>query len=273
MAIASYSTYATRCKQPSQLIQLSKVSTSCAGFDGRFNSYWSAAPNAGSTPSTAEVPTRTVAGAIGQANPSGTLRILRGELTTDRYLFGLIIADRLSHQGGLSGTATGAQTTNLPTAALTRYTDGVGVMAMLEIYTAIGTSGATVTASYTNQAGSSGQTTIATPFGVTNYSAVRRAVILPLASGDSGVRAVASVTLSGSTGTAGNFGVTLFRPLVMFPTWWESEQADADGLLSLGGLLPQVLSDACLMVLAVGRSDGSGGSASAFCANLFLNED
>ena len=34
---------------------------------------------------------------------------------------------------------------------------------------------------------------------------------LPLQAGDLGVTAVASVTLSGTTGTAGNFGITLVK--------------------------------------------------------------
>jgi hypothetical protein len=83
---------------------------------------------------------------------------------------------------------------------------------MVEIYTVIGTTARTITASYTNQAGTSGRTTIAANIGATGFREETRAIFLPLASGDTGVQAVASVTLSGTTGTAGNFGVTVLQP-------------------------------------------------------------
>ena len=77
----------------------------------------------------------------------------------------------------------------------------------------------TVTASYTNQAGTSGRTTTSVNFWsgglgqATVPPTANQVQFLPLQSGDYGVRAVASVTLSASTLTAGNFGVFLFKPL------------------------------------------------------------
>jgi hypothetical protein len=124
-----------------------------------------------------------------------------------------LIIDRLSHQGGLDGNSALTQTTNLPTAALTRFTSGVGVMIGLTIYTAVGTAGSTITASYTNQAGTSGRTTVAQVFGITANNTAGRLLILPLAAGDTGARSVESVTLASGSGTSGNFGVTLFKIL------------------------------------------------------------
>jgi hypothetical protein len=169
----------------------------------------------------------------------------------------LVLCDRLSHQGGLSGTATGAQTTNLPTAALTRYTDGVGVMLGLEIYTQIGTTATTITASYTDQDGNTGQTTAATAWGATGFREASRLVVLPLAAGDTGVRAVASVTAAATTGTAGNFGVTLFKPLVAIPCVGSVIQ-DHDALLGMSSQLVQILDDACLFWLYVSTTTTAG---------------
>jgi hypothetical protein len=170
-----------------------------------------------------------------------------------------LVCDRLSHQGGLSGTAAGAQTTNLPTAALTRYTSGVGVFAALEIYSTVGTTATTVTASYTNESGSSGRTSPAMAFGGTNEREVGRIVVLPLQSGDVGVRSVESVTLAGTTGSVGNFGVTLFRPLAFMPAanigGWNYLY---DGVLAAGVSIPQVVSDACLFTLTVASASGYG---------------
>ena len=101
-------------------------------------------------------------------------------------------------------------------------------MMALEIYSAIGTSAGTITASYTNEAGTSGQASPATSFGVSGFQQAQRFIPLPLAAGDVGVRAVASVAMSATSGTAGNFGVTLFKPLgaIFVPT--ASRQVDTD---------------------------------------------
>ena len=44
------------------------------------------------------------------------------------------LADFLVHSGGMSGTVTTEQTTGLPTVALSRYTNGDGIMAALIVY-------------------------------------------------------------------------------------------------------------------------------------------
>ena len=128
-----------------------------------------------------------------------------------------IVVDRLSHQGGLNATGTGAQTTNLPTAALPRFTNGIGVMMAIEIYTQIGTTTTTVTVSYTNQDGTSGRTSPAIQIGGTGYREAGRILIPSLQAGDTGVRSVESIQLAGNTGTAGSIGITLFRPLFLIP--------------------------------------------------------
>ena len=124
-----------------------------------------------------------------------------------------ILIDRLGHTGGLSGTVATAQTTNLPTAALpTRATGGAGVMAALQIYTTLGATNANVTCSYTNQSGTAARTGTA-EFVITPISTL----VYPftLEGADSGVRSVESVTLSVSTGTVGDFGVLLYKPLMV----------------------------------------------------------
>lgn len=126
------------------------------------------------------------------------------------------LCDRLSHQGNLNATATTTQTTNLPTAALPRYTDGVGVMMALEIYTQIGSTASSFTVSYTNSDGTPGRTSPPMTIGGTGFREANRFIQIPLASGDKGVRSVESITLAGNTGTAGAMGITLYKPLAMF---------------------------------------------------------
>jgi len=160
------------------------------------------------------------------------------------------LIDRLSHQGGLSGTTTTTQTTNLPTAALTRYTSGVGVFAALEFYTAVGATDAVWTVVYTNQAGT-GSRSVSFIMGQT--PSANGFIIIPLQGTDSGVRSVESVTLTPSTGTAGNFGVTLFKPLCFIPGTPSRITRPLD-IFSLPGWNTPIDDSACLQWLLHGGS-------------------
>lgn len=252
MALADLDAFTAALKNPQEGVSLGFGTTLTGVSLGRPADCWVPQAPAGVAPTTAVVPTRTTAGAIGQQNGSGTLAILGARFNATSPSV-VIIADRLSHQGGLSGTTTGAQTTNLPTAALTRYTGGDGVMIGLTIYSQVGTTGTTVTASYTNQAGTSGRTTPAVAFGATSFREGGRLILLPLQAGDTGVQAVASVTLAASTATAGNFGVTLFKPLVAVLAQDQSGVVASDFITgSMGGGIPEVVDDACLYPIVIG---------------------
>lgn len=168
----------------------------------------------------------------------------------------LIVADILNHSGGISGSISTQQTTNLPTAPLTRYTDGEGVMAGLVIYTALGTTGTTFTVSYTNQNGVSGSISTATGIGgaaTTGLNTVGGLLLIPLASGDSGVRSVESVTFAGTTGTVGNAGIILFKPLAMIALNQFEGAHVVDGVSTGGfvGALAQAEPNACISLLGI----------------------
>ena len=197
-------------------------SAAAATVSGRLTSLWQYNRHPGAstaTPSTAAALSNATTGSLLHTSPSGSKkkRLVGIGLGGASAAGTLIVYDRLCHQGGLSGTSATEQTTNLPTAALTRYTDGAGVQIWLEIFTQIGTTATTITASYTNQAGTDSRTTQQANWGATGLREAQRLVRLPLASGDTGVRAVASVTAAGTTGTAGNFGVVLAKPLLTIP--------------------------------------------------------
>lgn len=237
---------------------------------GRRTSLWTLAPLGGAAPTTAAVPTRATLGALdgfvnGGSNP---LRVVEAEAGC-RFATGgvLTLCDRLSHQGGLSAIVTGAQTTNLPTAALTRQTSGEGVKLGLEIYTIIGTTGTTITCSYTNQAGTAGQVTQPIVFGATNNREAGLLLPVPLAAGDSGVRAVANVNLVASTVTAGNFGVTLYRELLRVPLYGLGQYAQFDPLLDWGAC-PEIEDDACLFWMMTGT-----GTTGEIVGSLSFAED
>lgn len=225
---------------------------------GRITSLWQydGQPGASNTnPTTSTVLTNASSGALKQTtSATGAKKRLLSLVAVGLVAGTLIVYDRLVHTGGLSGTTTGAQTTNLPTSALTRYTTGAGVEAWAEIYTAVGTTATTITASYTDDAGNTGNATPTIAFGGTGLNNAQRIIPLPLAAGDRGVRAVASMTIAASTLTAGAFGCTLAFPLVTIPLPVAGIGNQWAGVLVSGGPLDLgATSDACV--------------AFAFCAN------
>lgn len=171
-------------------------------------------PGAAAVPATVAGNTlsRTSLGAMPIPAPSGTTYISSFEgVSTSSATF--MLADRLVETAGLSSIVTTAQTVN--TVALpARATGAADVELWLEIYTALGaTVSATVTASYTNQAGVAGRTATLVG-GFPASPAVNRTFQMALQAGDTGVQSVQSVTTGTSSGTAGNFGVVLRRSLI-----------------------------------------------------------
>lgn len=260
-AISTYADYNTARKNAVQVGMIKTVNVTPSGILG---SNWLSTPLAGSAPTTAATCDNTTTGALNKDTMAATNSL-------DMYLceahgrgnagaeINVWIVDRLSHMGGLSGTTTGTITTNLPTAALTRYTSGAGVMAAVEIYTAIGTTATAARISYTNQAGTSGRTSKDIVFGSGSYNGLGRVMIFPLQDGDTGVRSVENITVDATTGTAGNYGITLFKPLVYLPSAHLASapySALFDPLIGGGGQFEKITSGACLGVF-------SGGSAAS----------
>jgi hypothetical protein len=269
MAIATLAEYKTELVAQRQIVSanIGTITT----IAGRPYDSWTKSLPAGVAPTTSVVPTNSTVGALGQSNPAnGTqLNILGAQfsaLVPGTYL----VCDRLSHQGGLSGIVTTAQTTNLPTAALTRNTTGDGVMLGITIYTAVGATATTIRASYTNQSGTAGRLTPLITFGGTAFRELDRLVILPLQSGDTGVRSVQSVTVIATTGTAGNFGVTLFKPLYGICVDDLRGSVGASGFITgktIGGIA-KVEDNACLFIVPISQSiNGTG------CGTIIVGEN
>lgn len=235
---------------------------------GRSYDLWASSLPAGVAPTAAVVPTNATTGAMGQQNGgTGELGIIGARfnaVNAGSYM----LCDRLAHSGGLSGTVATAQTTNLPTPSLTRYTSGEGVRVGITIYTQIGTTAATVTVTYTDQDGNGSQVSPTVAIGATGFREAGRMIMIPLAVGDTGVRSVESVTLNVTTGTAGNFGVTLFKPLYTIIA------SDISGVVQGGfitgntvGGIPEIVDNACLFPICI-----SAGTSSAGCGALRIAE-
>jgi hypothetical protein len=205
-------------------------------------------PGAGVNPTTVAVPTNATAGSLGQADPGGIReKFLHCAWGTGLVAGTLVLYDRLLHIGGLSGTVTTAQTVG---GTLTRYTTGENNFIFAEIYTTVGTTGTTITASYTDEAGNTGNTTAAVAFGATGFREDTRVIFLPLASGDKGVRAVASTTVLATTGTAGNFGITVGHPIATIDINGPGMPSGRTFAQGLPGF-PEILPGACLAWLFI----------------------
>jgi hypothetical protein len=225
-----------------------------APIAGRGASMWQydGMPAGGAAPTTAEIPTRTTTGALPFMAPGGS---------REKWLIGASVApsvggvyllyDRLLHIGNLNGTLTTDQTVQgaTPSPALTRNTGGAGNMAWYEIYTIIGTTSTTLTMTYTDQDGNTDQTSTIN-IGATGFREVTRAQRIPLAAGDSGIRAIDKVRLSATTGTAGAFGITIAQPLAWIPTVTAGSMGWRDYTTGLPGI-PAIDPNACLAVMFI----------------------
>lgn len=209
-----------------------------ATIAGRYTSLWQYQGSRGFGEialATGENPTNATNGSLKQVDASGgrTLWLL-GAIGVALAPGTIEYYDRLAQEGGNVANVATAQT--LTNCIATRYTgaESAGNQIWVEITTIIGTTAATITASYTNQDGTAGRTTTATAIGNTGLREAQRVIKLPLANGDTGVRSVESVTLSISTGTAGAFTVLIVRPL---PLLLPLPLVSCGGIVSLIGQL------------------------------------
>lgn len=162
----------------------------------------------------------------------------------------LMVADRLVATSGLVWNSTAEQMVD--TVALpARGGDGEGCRAYLEWYVASGTTARDATVKYTSSDDAARTVTVPVP-------ASRQAgavVPIPLHPGDSGVKAVESVQLSVGLSTAGNFGVTIAKPL-MFTSFGTAYGASEAGPISLA--LPEIDNDACLYTQVYATTTATG---------------
>ena len=164
----------------------------------------------------------------------------------------LTLVDMQGYYPGLTNNVATAQTlVGTPTL---RYTNGEGVRAYM-VQTATGGAGAqNFNMSYTNQADTAGRTMPAT-VACTASSVVSRinhsgaaannyGPFLPLASGDTGIRSIQTVTLSAAT--TGTFAMVLARPLASITLSVAGLMTEKD-LLNQIPSLPVIKDGACLV--------------------------
>lgn len=195
---------------------------------GQYFSLWQASgfPIAGATPTGVGtgpiVVNNTTTGTISLTNRTAPVKnyISDIEVSTANALISLEIHDRLAHQGGFSGIVTTAQIASFDFSSLSlsniserkgdaNYSD---IQWWLEWYTATGATASNATINVTFNDATTGNLTVVAVGGT-----VRAGRMIPLnslvAAADQGkfIRGINNITLSASTGTAGNFGFTATR--------------------------------------------------------------
>lgn len=229
---------------------------------------------AAGAPVAATAPTPGVAGAAltsytGQIpfpNPtSGNAYLARIESQNTEGNRSCLLIDRLWHNSGLNGTVITAQTVNSvawPARDNNGSTNGEGVFIAVEFSAASGTGAPTVTMSYTNSSGTSGQSTtnVMTTFANTGAG---RLYFMGLAAGDTGVRSIQSVTFSASWGASGGIHLVAYRPIAlvnMASGVYPGTTTAADDALSLA--LPRMWNDSVPQVLYLLNSGFNPGTVS-----------
>lgn len=221
---------------------------------GRAASLWTydGYPAGGIAPGAAAIPTRATQGALPFTAAGATREkwlVSAGLVPQVAGVF--VLYDRLFHISGLSGASALDQTVqgSTPTPALTRNTGGVGNFAFYEVYGILGTSGTTLTMTYTDQDGNTGQTSTIN-IGATGFREITRAQRIPLAAGDSGIRAIEKVKLTATTGLAGDFGITIAQPLAWIPIGAAGVGGWRDFTTGLPGI-PKIDNNACLALIFI----------------------
>ena len=231
--------------QAAPIIPISKLSATSKGA-GLFHSLWTVGgfPAAGSAAGSVNgvIPTKATIGALNFNAAGASEDTFLAQLSLVGSTAGtFFMYDRLWHNSALNGTLNTAQAFTQP--ALTRHTDGVGVEIWLEWYAVTGSTAVTATVSYTNSDGVSGRSGTCS---IAASPVVGQMIPVALQAGDKGVSSVQSVTLSATTGTAGNFGVTLLKKKAIASVPGPNIAQPPQDFATLG--LPEVQDNACLSI-------------------------
>lgn len=260
MAITTRDELINALANNSSRIVIDKLSQGNASAGQTF-SLWTVGgvPGAGANPTTAAVPTNATAGSISFPNQTAPATSYLAYLTVGALVAGssIEIHDRLAHMGGLAGNVTTAQgalslVTTDPGADRRGAANYSDVQWWLEWYTDTGSTNVNATVNVTYDDNTTGNLAV-----IALGATARRARMFQLYSAVAGkyIKAVNSVTLSATTGTAGNFGITATRPVAVAATLL-ANKAEIFDWAQLG--LPNIPNNSCLQLIVVCNTTSTG---------------
>jgi hypothetical protein len=233
---------------------------------GVFASMWRATgqPAQGAIPTSAAVPTYATTGAVNFAQQTGPATSYLAWLAVAGSNIGTVeVHDRLAHYGGLVFNVTTGQTltgmdlsTLAPSAARVGSANYDDVQWWLEVYTDGGATASNATINVTFDDATTGNLNTLAVGGT--LRAGRCYSVDALRTGaqqGKNIRGINSVTLSASTGTAGNFGFTATRPRTAVPIILVNRCETADWA-ALG--LPEIPNDSCLFYMMLCTTTSTG---------------
>lgn len=234
---------------------------------GQYASLWRATgqPAQGAIPTSAAIPNNATTGAIGLTNQTSPVTSYIGWLfgASTNSAMSLEIHDRLAHYGGLVLNVTTAQNlTGMDLATLGVVSDRLGsadysdVQWWLEAYTNGGTTASNATINVTYSDASTGDLNVQAVGGTLRAGRlIPLTPLIPTEKQGLFIKGINSVTLSASTGTAGNFGFTATRPRTVASLPLDNKQ-EVFNWADLG--LPEVVNDSCLMLIMLTSTTSSG---------------
>lgn len=267
MAISTLDGIVNALGNNSSRIVLDKASIASQGA-GTFVSLWRATgqPGQGAIPAAAANCNNATVGGIGfaqQVSPATSYGAYL-EFAASNAAMTLELHDRLRHMGGLSGILATAQTVGIDLDGVTadnmverigdsNYSD---IQWWLEWYTATGSTVVTATIDVTYNDGTTGNLT-ALSLAATRPASFMASLngLIPAAAAGKYIRAVNSVKLSATSGTAGSFGVTATRPRMTIGAPIANFKFVADWA-ALG--LPEIFNSSCLFPVVLTSTTSSG---------------
>lgn len=229
---------------------------------GRGHSFWDVAgfplSSAGTTPTSGSQInyTNLSSGSLGQTNPVSAKNWLVGVNLCTAFPGTFLFYDRICGYFGCSGTSTAEQAVSM--SAFPRYsgsTTSIGNFIAIEIFSPIGASNVVFNVKYKNELGVV-STSQSSSIGGVGLDEAQRFILVSLAPGDKGVTEVDSVRLSGTTATAGNFGVIVGHPLAYVPVTVNTAGSTRDNVMGLPSL-PQVEANAAIGIVCFGQGNGN----------------
>jgi hypothetical protein len=234
---------------------------------GTLCSLWRATgqPGQAAIPTSAAVPTKATTGAFAFVNQTDPVTSYLAWLVAacSNSAMGLEFHDRIAHYGGLVLNSTSAQNlTGMDLSTLAPPSERLGdsnysdVQWFLETYTDGGATASNATINVTYNDATTGNLNVLAVGGT-----LRAGRLLPLTplipTGSQGkfIRGINSVTLSASTGTAGNFGFTCLRQRTSLVLAIANKQETGDWA-SLG--LPNIPNDSCMQMVLLTSTTSTG---------------
>jgi hypothetical protein len=216
----------------------------------------------GLIPSTSILTSDTTPGALGSQTGQRIMEdmyIVGFDVNTSQVgCMGLI--DRLAHQGTLNGTLTSEQALTVG-GGITRYNPAVDKLkAAAQVWTAVGVTATTATIRYTSDTNVANQVSQPFVFGSSPFNIAGRFLPICPADGDY-IKTIEGITLAGSTGTAGDFSVVMYKPLVKGQLKFVGQNAYGTNNhtpFNAGMNFPIAKAGACMNV--IGHNANSGGA-------------